>query len=450
MRQIFLLFTITLLNIPFVHSQWTPMTHSPNSDSYSMVEYNNELYLGGPFTLQIHLPGPTFSTMRHIAKWNGVSFDTLGFGMNLGGAVSDMVVYDSVLVMVGSFTTANGMSVNKIVQWNGFSFDSLGSGIIGQNVKAIAVYNGELYVGGIFTQAGNVPVNNIARWNGVSWDSVGSGISNQILDLEEYNGELYASGFITSAGNTPVNNIARWNGVSWDSVAGGVDDLAQTMKVYSNELYVGGQFMEADGIVTRGIARWNGSFWAAVGAGFTQSVIVYSLETYNGNLIMSGLFDEVDNIPALNIAKWNGSNWSTLGTGMEIWQANADVNVAFPFQGDLFVAGTFTSLFNSGTTCNYMARYHEDPTLVESVTGNDSMSIYPNPISGQTTLQTNIFCNGATMTLYNSFGQVVQEVNNINGTIINFQRENLSTGLYFIRLENNDKTYSQRLVISSN
>jgi hypothetical protein len=62
------------------------------------------------------------------------------------------------------------------------------------------------------------------------------------------------------------------------------------------------------------------------------------------------------------------------------------------------------------------------------------MNIFPNPLSIQTTLHTdNRFIN-ASLTVYNSVGQTVKCVDNLAGQTIIFHRDNLPSGLYFVRL----------------
>lgn len=68
------------------------------------------------------------------------------------------------------------------------------------------------------------------------------------------------------------------------------------------------------------------------------------------------------------------------------------------------------------------------------------LHISPNPFSTQTLLQTAFVFSNAKLTIYNSFGQAVKQINNINGQTVSIMRENLPTGLYFIRLEQDNKT----------
>ncbi|MBL7888202.1 MAG: CotH kinase family protein [Bacteroidia bacterium] len=71
----------------------------------------------------------------------------------------------------------------------------------------------------------------------------------------------------------------------------------------------------------------------------------------------------------------------------------------------------------------------------ETNSGNEiGLNIYPNPFTESTTLQTNKVLKNATLTVYNSYGQTVKQIKNIYGQTIILQRDNLSSGLYFIRL----------------
>lgn len=74
--------------------------------------------------------------------------------------------------------------------------------------------------------------------------------------------------------------------------------------------------------------------------------------------------------------------------------------------------------------------------------------IFPNPFLLQTTLQTNNPLINADITIYNNFGQTVKQIKNISGQTITFNRNNLASGLYFIRLtENNKIIYANKFVI---
>ena len=79
----------------------------------------------------------------------------------------------------------------------------------------------------------------------------------------------------------------------------------------------------------------------------------------------------------------------------------------------------------------------------------NSFKVFPNPFSTQTTLQTDILLHNATFTVYNCFGQTVKEITNISGNTATFYRDNLPSGLYFIRLtQDNKQIETKKLIIT--
>ncbi len=78
-------------------------------------------------------------------------------------------------------------------------------------------------------------------------------------------------------------------------------------------------------------------------------------------------------------------------------------------------------------------------------------SQFPNPLTYSTTLQIDHFLNHATLTIYNSFGHTVKELKNISGKTITLFRDNLTSGLYFLRLTEENKIITVgKLVITDN
>ncbi len=66
-----------------------------------------------------------------------------------------------------------------------------------------------------------------------------------------------------------------------------------------------------------------------------------------------------------------------------------------------------------------------------------SIGIFPNPFSMQTILQVNKNFGNSTLTVYNSYGQAVKQIENLSGSTITFYRDNLPVGVYFARLTQN-------------
>lgn len=107
-------------------------------------------------------------------------------------------------------------------------------------------------------------------------------------------------------------------------------------------------------------------------------------------------------------------------------------------QSDIYVVKTDSLGIVSDNTVGF-----EDVIVKKS-----DVSLSPNPFSSQTTLYTNTLLKNATVTVYNSFGQIVKQINNIFGNTAVLHRTNLPEGLYFILLEEGDKIIaSEKIVI---
>lgn len=88
--------------------------------------------------------------------------------------------------------------------------------------------------------------------------------------------------------------------------------------------------------------------------------------------------------------------------------------------------------------------------IKESNLSND-LNVFPNPFSLSTTLQTIVFLNNAVLTIYNSYGQLVKKIDKLSGHTINLQRDNLSSGLYFFNLTQDNKIIStNKLIVVDN
>lgn len=85
---------------------------------------------------------------------------------------------------------------------------------------------------------------------------------------------------------------------------------------------------------------------------------------------------------------------------------------------------------------------------MNEITKQQSVSIYPNPFSTQTTLYTTNYFNNATLKIYNSLGELIKQINNIYGQTITISRENLASGVYFIQVEDNKMIMNKKLIIT--
>jgi hypothetical protein len=312
------------------------------------------LYAGGSFTTA----GEVIA--NRIAKWNGSTWLPLeSSGTNgLNDEVNTLAVFDDgsghgpALYAGGSFTTAGGVTANRIAKWDGTSWLPLGTGAangVSNGVSALTVFDDgagdgpALYAGGSFTTAGGVPANRIAKWDGTSWSPLGTGSANGVnntvfalLAFDNGSGDgprLYAGGVFTSAGGVTANRIAKWDGVAWSPLgtgaANGVNNTVFALAAFDSSaaggpaLYAGGSFLTAGGLPASRIARWDGSVWSPLGAGVPNGVngTVNAIWVFDDGvgagpaLYAGGSFATASGVTANRIAKWDGTSWSSLGSG---------------------------------------------------------------------------------------------------------------------------------------
>ena len=129
--------------------------------------------------------------------------------------------------------------------------------------------------------------------------------------------------------------------------------------------------------------------------------------------------------------------------------------------GSTFVTGIFgsnTIVFDTTTLTNantdstsdiFVAKLDSALGINEPNNLIDTVRVFPNPFSTQTTFQTDVLLNNATLTVYNSLGQTIKQIKNISGQTVVLSRDNLASGLYFIRItEGNKVITAKKLVIT--
>jgi len=301
------------------------------------------LYAGGLFT---EAGGQSIS---YIAKLDRGTWSPLTGPGNAGldARVFALEEFDdgsgSALYAGGSFISAGGQIVNRIAKWDGVAWSPLvgpnGTGV-DATIDALAVFDDgsgpALYAAGVFTTAGGVSVNRIAKWDGTAWSALagqGTGVNDRVFALAVYDDgsgpALYAGGDFTTAGGVTVNRVAKWNGSEWSALAGpgtGVNDRVQALAVFDDgtgpALYAGGTFTTAGGVSANRIARWDGTVWSALSTGVNGTVIDLTVfdDGSGPALYAGGLFITAGGVTVNRIAKWNGTAWSPLlrpsGTGI--------------------------------------------------------------------------------------------------------------------------------------
>ena len=295
----------------------------------------------------------------------------------LNGEVRAITFFDdgtgSALYVAGTFTTAGGVTVNRVAKWNGTTWSALGSGLTITSgtaaVNALVVFNdgtgAKLYAGGNFNRSGSTTINHVAKWTGTAWAQVGAGLASQVNALAVLSSQLYAGGTFTTVGATNFNRLAKWSGTSWVTVSSGANNSIKALTAHndgtSTALYVGGTFTQVGGSVSAArIAKWSGTAWSALGSGVSGGTTIQVNALASGQLNgtpalhVGGRFTTAGSVTANHVAAWQGSTWKALGGGLGV-----EVNALGTYDDGagprLYAAGSFTTV--GSTTFNRLGRF---------------------------------------------------------------------------------------------
>ena len=164
-----------------------------------------------------------------------------------------------------------------------------------------------------------------------------------------------------------------------------------------------------------------------------------------------------------SLATWYGSGnpgTMVLGTSSGYWVGATNkylalklivgTNTYYGWARLDFVSGSFTIKdYAYESTPNACIQTGQATVGVYENAGKSVFSIFPNPLVSATTIHTVDNLKNASLTICNSYGQMVKQVNNISGQTVSLSRDNLPSGLYFIRLTEENKTIAvEKLIIT--
>jgi PKD repeat protein len=263
---------------------------------------------------------------------------SIGGGLN--GGVHDLIVYNNELYAGGGFTTAGGVSANRVAKWDGTNWHNLGTGVE-RVVVSFEIFNGELYAAADLY---------IYKWDGMNWsiiDSLSGGGWTWFNYIKVYNGELYIAkdSIVVKWDGTNMTTVGITSYTDYNDVTTGGE--VYWLEVYNNELYAGGSFDSINGIGVDMVAKYDGTNWYPAGTEVDTTDnyrVVYVMQVYNNELYIGGFFSGVGGIPNANtIAKWNGTNWSSVGSTVDVFDSTSwGLGGMGVWNNELYVSGNFT------------------------------------------------------------------------------------------------------------
>lgn len=314
------------------------------------------------------------------------------------------------------------------------------------------------------------------------------------------NDNIYITGSIDSAGyfdsflQNTVNSIyssydlyiAKMNSSGtflWVNNFGGNSSSAQgeEIKFFNSKLFLAVHFTNS---VILGQDTINGTFQTCISK--LDTLLNFSWTTKSGgawtggmdidaneNIFFTGVFKDTAMFGSDTlITNYNYSTYaSKINTnGLFAWSKQGGGKyddwskaLCLDANGNAYITGRFLDTASFGTYSLIANPYYNYDIFIVKYSFNESpngiidnyfqvnnyVSLFPNPFSTQTVLQSDNLLLNASLTVDNCLGQTVKQIKNISGQTVVLHRDNLPSGLYFVRLtQDNQVIATKKLIIT--
>lgn len=248
------------------------------------------------------------------------------------------------------------------------------------------------------------------------------------------------------------------------------DDFYITGYYESPSLSFGNITINNSGYIDMFLAKYNSSgnpIWVNTSQGEMEEAATSVIVDIDGDVYICGYFmgnsTYLNGVHLINrglsdifVAKYNTLGnilWVKYAGGTSVDKSKS---LALDPNGNIYTTGDFYSpkiifgtdtIYCSNGSAIFTAKLASTMGL-DIFEQNDELTIYPNPFSYTATLQTKNDLNCAIISIYNLLGQQVKQIKNISKSTIVFSRDNLPSGIYFIRLTQDNKVIaSEKLII---
>jgi hypothetical protein len=388
-----------------------------------LYEYNGELIVGGNFN---NIGG---LVANGIAKWNGISWSTLGQGNYLSHKVTDICEFDNKL-----FIASGALKCWDGSQWSDMNLFDVSTGLYTNvSAKELHVLNGELY---ILTYSSD-----FLKYNGTTFIEL-SPPNGYLYCLDDFNGELYIG---TDSG------VYKYSNQSWVNISGVFNNnpIVVDLENFNGELYAIGLISSIGGLTVKNLAKFNGFNWESVTlpngywpmvefGGEVSDVAQNSLKVINNNLYVAAYFAnmQANNFDPNPLYKLNGSGWSDVANNCTSNLNQGFGNTCIIYQGELYVGGSFTTIVNApwfDDNDNCFIKLNPNAMSLANEKHKQYPSLYPNPTSSEITITSDKFTNEP-YTLFDQMGRTVGS-GKLSGTNTTISLSTLSKGIYILKVE---------------
>ncbi|WP_281336887.1 T9SS type A sorting domain-containing protein [Flavobacterium eburneipallidum] len=350
-----------------------------NSCSSFVVQANGNILVAGTYTASNGFGATKIVRLEPDGALD-TTFDN-GTGPN-GGVTKLAIQSDGKIIIVGYFSSYNGMTSKNIARLNtdGTLDTSFYSGNGAYGIEAVAIQaDGKILIGGYFSAYNFTPRSCLARLNpNGTLDNtfnMGTGTNSTIESIAiQSDGKILIGGVFTTYNGSAKNSIARLNtdgtlDNSFDSGTGANESISSIAIKTDGKIVIGGRFTSYNNTLIGRLAQLNAdgkldtSFLnpGGFGSGSTQSISCMALQSDGKTLITGEYVNSYNGIATKRLVRVNADG--TLDTSFNTGTGPSSSVYAITTQSDgkILIGGRFANY--NGVSRNGIARINTDGTL---------------------------------------------------------------------------------------
>ncbi len=346
---------------------------------------------------------------------------------------------------------------------NGASWSAINNGLDSSIFISSFIVNGNNIYAGTYNNKGIFKSTD----NGVSWNVINNTLPSMVTSFAVSGENLFAGTLERGV------FLSTDGGISWDAVNNGLTDtLVKSLAISGTKIFAGtnkGVFLSSD----------NGNSWNSIGTGLPINIGIKTLAISGSNIFVGtwghGIFLSTD-----NGASWNEANngttsdqiWTFMIIGKNILTATEGGGVFLTIDnGESWTAVNNGFLENRPSIWS-LAIYNNDiyagtesygvwkRPLSEVITGMNvtesqksdiGIKINPNPVEQKTKISYQLpVKSNINISVYDITGRkvatLVNEEKEKGDYSISYNTSNLSSGLYFVKLQNNQSVILTKFI----
>lgn len=423
MKKLLLLF-ILALPLNYSIGQWTLCNGTAGENIRKIVKVNNTLFAG--------VMNTTFAGRILKSTDNGMNWDSVNTGYILSG-VFDVAAKGNTICF-GTYERGLIYSTDAGLTWQQNYINGVdGNGIFNVGMSGnIIITRSNTFIAPINTMF-HYSSNNGANWSPLYLAPL-SFVPNYFYDLDSL--------FIV--GSEKGIAMSTNHGLNWTMPTNLGLPLFPDGRKYIYSLFMNNGNVYGGSIHGFAYSTDMGNNWVSTNMGFSDFCAFTDFKTANGFV-----FGSVANSASANAGVYkttnNGVNWTVMNSGLS---SNASVS-SLLVSGDYLFAGS-----------NYDGIFRIPLSPITS-TGNQGSEIikdyylgqnFPNPFNPNTKISFSIPTSGfVSLKVYDVLGKeiytLVNEIKTAGNHSVNFNASNLTSGIYFYKLETGNFSKTMRMIL---